>query len=186
MTESVDGGTGGALTPPERSLLLAFHYLAADEAGQYVTIMRILADDVGGLLSDWSAPELAATLADRAGLVLDVDTVEARLRYLLDRGNLTRSPRESEARSIQEYMQVRARYQVTPVGERVHRLVAEILGDPGGAQEISTELLPPRSPRQLRSSSASASARSTYARSTRRPLLSRMTSTLTHDCQGIA
>ena len=137
------GEDGGALTPLERSRLLAFHYLAADESGQYVTIMRMLADDVGGLLSDWSAPEVAATLADRVGLVLDVDTVESRLRYLLDRGNLARSPRESEARSIREYLQVRSRYQVTPAGERVHRLVTEILGDPGGAQEISSELLPP-------------------------------------------
>ncbi|MHB1614676.1 MAG: TIGR02677 family protein [Actinomycetes bacterium] len=137
-----DGG-GGLLEPAEREHLLAFHYLAADEVGQYVTIMRTLADDVGGLLSDWSAPELVEALAERAGLVVDVDTVEARLRYLLERGNLARSPRESEARTIREYLQVRARYQVTPAGERVHRLVSEILGDPAGAQEISSELLPP-------------------------------------------
>lgn len=141
MTEGAD--VGSSLTPVERSRLLAFHYVAADEAGQYVTIMRTLADDVGGLLSDWSAPELAEALAQRAGLDLEVDTVEARLRYLLERGNLARSPRESEARSIREYMQVRARYQVTPAGERVHRLVTEMLGDDGGAQEISSELLPP-------------------------------------------
>ena len=143
MTASSQVNGGGEPAPLERVRLLAFHYLAADEAGQYVTIMRMLADDIGGLLSDWSASELAATLEERAGLILDVDTVEARLRYLLDRGNLARSPRESEARSISEYMQVRARYQVTPAGERVHRLVAEILDTPGGAQEISSELLPP-------------------------------------------
>jgi uncharacterized protein (TIGR02677 family) len=141
VTEGVEGA--GSLSSVERARLLAFHYLAAEESWQYVTIMRTLADDVGGLLSDWSAPELTQALSERASLVLDVDTVEARLRYLLDRGNLARSPRESEAKSIREYMQVRARYQVTPAGERVHRLVTEILGDPGGAQEISSELLPP-------------------------------------------
>lgn len=143
MADVVPAGDGETLSAVERTRLLAFHYLAADESGQYVAIMRTLADDVGGLLSDWSAPELADALTERAGVRLDVDTVEARLRYLLERGNVTRSPRESEARSIREYLQTRARYQVTPAGERVHRLVAEILGDTEGAQEISSELLPP-------------------------------------------
>jgi uncharacterized protein (TIGR02677 family) len=105
--------------------------------------MRVMADDVGGLMSDWSATELAPTLAERAELELDVDTLEARLRYLVERGNLARSPRESHARTIAEYQQVRARYQVTPRGERVHRMVAEILGDTGDTHEISAELLHP-------------------------------------------
>jgi uncharacterized protein (TIGR02677 family) len=130
-------------SPDEQERALAFHHLAAEGAGQYVAIMRVMADDVGGLMSDWSASELAPTIVERTGLELDVDTLEARLRYLVERGNLARSPREAHARTIAEYQQVRARYQVTPRGERVHRLVAEVLGDTGDTAEISAELLRP-------------------------------------------
>ncbi len=137
-----ESGWGG-LSAAERERVLAFHHLAAEGADQYVAVMRVMAGDVGGLMSDWSAAELAPVLAERTGLELDVDTLEARLRYLVDRGNLARSPREAHARTIAEYQQVRARYQVTPRGERVHRMVAEVLGDSGDAYEISAELLRP-------------------------------------------
>lgn len=138
-----DAPAWAGFSPEEQERVLAFHHLAAEGADQYAAVMAVLAGDVGGLMSDWSAAELAPVLAERTGLTLDVDTLEARLRYLVERGNLARSPRESHARTIAEYQQVRARYQVTPRGERVHRMVAEILGERGDAYEISAELLRP-------------------------------------------
>ena len=71
----------------------------------------------------------------------DVDTVDARLSYLVEHGNLARSPRETEARSLREYLQNRARYQLTQRGELVQRHVEELLGHTETAREVSTEML---------------------------------------------
>ena len=75
------------------------------------------------------------------GLDLDEDTVDARLSYLVEHGNLARSPRETEARSLQEYLRNRARYQLTQRGELVQRQVEELLGHAETATEISSEML---------------------------------------------
>jgi hypothetical protein len=48
---------------------------------------------------------MAARLVEQ-GVGLDVDTVDDRLSYLVEHGNL--------ARSLREYLQDRARYQLTP------------------------------------------------------------------------
>lgn len=125
----------------DRYRLQAYRYAVIEEAPSYVAVMRVFTDGVAGLLSDMSAAEVQAALEAR-GIALDIDTVEARLSYLVEHGNLARSPREAEARSIREYLSARARYQLAPRGEMVHRQVEELLGSAGRAREVSTEVLP--------------------------------------------
>ena len=110
----------------ERLRLEALRYALNEEAATYVAVMRVFTDGTAGLLSDLSAAEVAERLD---GLEIDVDSVDARLTYLVERGNLARSPCETEARSIREYLTTRARYQLTQQrGELVHRQVEELLG----------------------------------------------------------
>jgi uncharacterized protein (TIGR02677 family) len=122
----------------DRLRLEALRYAVNDEAATYIAVMRVFTDGTAGLLSDLSAAEVAERLD---GLELDVDTVDARLTYLVERGNLARSPRETEARSIREYLTTRARYQLTQRGELVHRQVEELLGATDEVREVSTEML---------------------------------------------
>jgi uncharacterized protein (TIGR02677 family) len=130
-------------TPPapiDRVRLEALRYAVNDEAASYVAIMRSFTGALSGLLSDQSAAEVAARLAER-GLDLDVDTVDARLSYLVEHGNLARSPRETEARSLRDYLANRARYQLTQRGELVQRQVEELLDHAETAHEVSSEML---------------------------------------------
>ena len=122
----------------DRQRLQAYRYATAEEAEAYVAIMRVFTGSTSGLLSDLSAAEVSVAL-DGA---LDVETVESRLSYLVDHGNLVRSPRDVEAKSIREYLTTRSRYQLSPVGEQAHRHVEELLGSAGRAREVSTEVLP--------------------------------------------
>lgn len=128
------------LSYADRLRLDALRYTGNDEAATYLAIMRLFTGDVAGLLSDQSADEVRQRLA-AGGVHLDTDTVDARLSYLVDHGNLTRSPREMEARSLREYLQNRARYQLTQRGELVQRQVEELLGHTEAAREVSTEML---------------------------------------------
>ena len=128
------------ITHADRVRLEALRYAVNDEAAAYVAIMRGFTGGVAGLLSDQSAAEVATRLAVQ-GFDLDVDTVESRLSYLVSHGNLARSPRETEARSIKEYLSARARYQLTQRGELVHRQVEELLGSTEAAREVSSEML---------------------------------------------
>lgn len=130
----------GSVTHADRVRLEALRYAVNEEAVSYIAIMRLFAGGISGLLSDQSAAEVADRLAD-AGLTLDVDTVDARLSYLVEHGNLARSPRETEARTLQEYLASRARYQLTQRGELVHRHVEDLLGHTEAAREVSTEML---------------------------------------------
>ena len=123
-----------------RVRLEALRYAVNEEASSYLAIMRTFTGEVSGLLSDQSAAEVAQRLAGQ-GFALDVDTVDARLSYLVEHGNLARSPRETEARSLREYLQNRARYQLTQRGELVQRHVEELLGHTEAAREVSTEML---------------------------------------------
>ena len=125
----------------QRLRLESLRYAVNDEAVAYIAIMRTFTGTTSGLLSDQSAAEVARRLADH-GLVLDVETVDERLSYLVERGNLARSPREAEARSIREYLQTRSRYQLTQRGEVVHRQVEELLLASDTAREVSSEMLP--------------------------------------------
>ena len=124
--------------PVDRLRLEALRYAVNEEAATYVAVMRVFTNGTAGLLSDLSAAEVAERLDE---LELDVDTVDARLTYLVERGNLARSPRETEARSIREYLTTRARYQLTQRGELVHRQVEELLGATDEVREVSTEML---------------------------------------------
>lgn len=131
----------GALDPAERQVLGALRYVVNDEASSYLQIMRLFTTGMSGFLADQSAGEVAERLADE-GLQLDRDIVDQRLSYLVEHGNLARSPRETEARSVREYLSNRARYQLTPRGELVHRQVEELLAQSEGAREVSSEMLP--------------------------------------------
>ena len=124
----------------ERVRLASLRYATVQEAAEYLAIMRTFAGDIAGLLSDQSAAEVAARLRDH-GIELDADTADARLSYLVEHGNLARSPRETEAHSIREYLQTRSRYQLTQIGELVHRQIEELLGTVERAREVSTEML---------------------------------------------
>lgn len=129
------------VAPFDRIRLAALRYAVNDEAEQYVAVMRVFTDGTAGLLSDLSAREVADRLVSTHGIELDVDLVDARLSYLVQSGNLTRSPRETEARSIREYLTARARYQLTQRGELVHRQVEELLSATDEVREVSTEML---------------------------------------------
>jgi hypothetical protein len=65
-------------------------YAVNEEASSYLAIMRTFTGEVSGLLSDQSAAEVAQRLAGQ-GFALDVDTVDARLSYLVEHGSLARS-----------------------------------------------------------------------------------------------
>ena len=125
--------------PVDRHRLQALRYAAGDQAEQHIAVMRIFTDGTAGLLSDLSAAEVAGRLSEDLGL--DVDTVDQRLSYLVEHGNLARSPRETEARSIREYLSTRARYQLTQRGELVHRQVEALLSATDEVREVSTEML---------------------------------------------
>lgn len=131
----------GQFQPAERQVLGALRYAVNDEASSYLAIMRLFTSGMSGFLSDQSADDVTERLADE-GIALDRDTVDQRLSYLVEHGNLARSPRETEARSVREYLSNRARYQLTPRGELVHRHVEELLHHSEGAREVSSEMLP--------------------------------------------
>jgi len=128
------------LTQDGRLKLAALRYAVNEEAASYLAIMRLFTAGISGFLSDLSAAEISERLAEQ-GLALDVETVEARLSYLVEHGNLARSPRETEARSVREYLTNRARYQLSQRGELVHRQVEELLGHVESASEVSSEML---------------------------------------------
>lgn len=135
--------------PPQRSdtishadrlRLESLRYATLPEAAEYLAIMRTFTSEITGLLSDQSAAEVAARLAEQ-GIEIDADTADTRLSYLVQHGNLARSPRESEAHSVREYLQTRSRYQLTQIGELVHRQIEELLGTVEEAREVSSEML---------------------------------------------
>lgn len=131
----------GMLDPHERQTLGALRYAVNEEAAAYLAIMRLFTAGMSGFLSDQSAEEVSERLAAQ-GFELDRDVVDQRLSYLVEHGNLARSPRESDARSVGEYLANRARYQLTQRGELVHRQVEELLAHSDSAREVSSEMLP--------------------------------------------
>lgn len=124
----------------DRGRLEALRYAVNEESATYIAVMRLFTGGLSGMLSDQSAAEVTARLREQ-GLDLDEDTVDARLSYLVEHGNLARSPRETEARSLQDYLRNRARYQLTQRGEFVQRQVDELLGHAETATEVSSEML---------------------------------------------
>ncbi|MGW5364486.1 TIGR02677 family protein [Actinopolymorpha pittospori] len=132
---------GQVLSHADKLRLESLRYVTRPEAETYVAVMRTFTGGISGLLSDQSAAEVRQRLIDEHGIELDLDTVDIRLSQLVELGNLARSPRESEARSIKEYLQHRARYQLTQRGEAVHRMVEELLQRAESAREVSSEML---------------------------------------------
>ncbi len=116
--------TGESIDPRQRQTLGALRYAVNDDATTYPAIMRLITSGMSGFLSDQSADDENEPLAE-LGLVIERDAVDLRLSYLVEHGNLARSPRETEARSVRDYPSNRARYQLTQRGEVVHRQVEE-------------------------------------------------------------
>lgn len=129
------------LRPRERQTLAALRYAVNEESATYLAVMRLFTGGMSGFLSDQSAAEIVERLGEQ-GFALDLDAVEARLSYLVEHGNLARSPRETEARSVREYLTNRSRYQLTQRGELVHRQIEELLEHTEQAREVSSEMLP--------------------------------------------
>jgi len=116
---------------PER--LRLYRYVNAQEADDYLAIMSRFTD---ALLVEWSA----ADLADQ-GIVLPVDVIADRCKYLADNGNLLVSPRQVRVTSIAEYQSQPVRYTVSALGARLHRDIEAFLAVTGGAREVPRELL---------------------------------------------
>ncbi len=136
------GGDGGVAPPAgpadeEFGRLEGFTYLTVPDRTVYVAIMRLF---VSSLLVDFSAPEVAARLAEQ-GIVIDADATAERLRRLLHWGNLLRSSHTVRASSIREYRQARQRFQMSRLGERIQRSVDEVLGAADAAREVSRQML---------------------------------------------
>lgn len=130
----------------EARRLKLYAYLDAREHRRtYLSIMRLFS---GTLLADLSAGEVAAALsgAERRGAVAEgesrVDTVIARLKQLVEWGNLVPGRREVVAASIAEFQHGSVRYQVSKLGVRVQRDADALLRTAEGAREVSRELLP--------------------------------------------
>ncbi|WP_083933417.1 TIGR02677 family protein [Sciscionella marina] len=132
---------GRVLSHADKLRLESLRYATRREAETYVAIMRTFTGGISGLLSDQSAAEVRQRLIVEHSIELDLDIVDVRLSRLVELGNLARSPREAEARSIKEYLQHRARYQLTQRGEAVHRMVEELLQRAETAHEVSSEML---------------------------------------------
>ena len=130
----------------EARRLKLYAYLDSREHRRtYLAIMRLFAST---LLADLSASEVAAAVAraERRGEVAEgesrVETVIARLKQLVEWGNLVPGRREVVASSIAEFQHGSVRYQVSKLGVRVQRDVDELLRTTEGAREVSRELLP--------------------------------------------
>jgi uncharacterized protein (TIGR02677 family) len=115
--------------------LNAYAYLTkTPERATYFAIMRVFC---ATLLADLSAHEVA----ERMSGDLPVETVASRLERLRRDGNLITSSRPMRVASIREYQRARARYQLSPLGERVQRQAEEIIASADAAREVSRELL---------------------------------------------
>lgn len=130
----------------EARRLKLYAYLDAREHRRtYLWIMRLFAST---LLADLSAGEVSAALstAERRGDIPPgesrVENVIARLKQLVEWGNLVAGRREVVAASIAEFQHGSVRYQVSKLGVRVQRDVDELLRTTEGAREVSRELLP--------------------------------------------
>jgi uncharacterized protein (TIGR02677 family) len=147
MSPSTPAQSSHAPPPGEEARRLKLYaYLDAREHRRtYLSIMRLFAST---LLADLSAGDVAAAVsaAERRGEVPEgesrVDTVIARLKQLVEWGNLVPGRREVVAASIAEFQHGSVRYQVSKLGVRVQRDVDQLLRTAEGAREVSRELLP--------------------------------------------
>ncbi|MGQ4615709.1 DUF2397 family protein [Nocardia sp. R7R-8] len=121
----------------ESANLDLFRYLAAEERGEYITIMSLF---TASLLADMSAATVAEHLVAE-GTPLSADVVENRCKQLVRWGNLVPSLRDARVSTVAEYLRARSRYQVSTLGGRVHRGAIEIIAASDGAREVARELL---------------------------------------------
>lgn len=139
------GVPAGVDSNADRRLQLYAYLQPREHHRTYLAIMRLFA---ASLLADLSAGEVASALAsaEREGRIdpgeSRVDTVIARLRQLVEWGNLVHGRRETIATSIAEFQHGGVRYQISKLAVRVQRDVDEMLRVPEGAREVSRELLP--------------------------------------------
>lgn len=125
--------------------LRLYAYLARRESRTYVAIMRLFTST---LLADLSAADVAAALveAEAAGRIdageAQIENVLKRLDQLLKWGNLVKGRRETNTKSITEFLYGSWRYQVTKLAVRVQRDADAMLAVPEGAREVTRELLP--------------------------------------------
>jgi uncharacterized protein (TIGR02677 family) len=117
--------------------LEAFTYLTVPERAVYLAIMRLF---TASLMTDLSAQQVVEDLAGQ-DLELSLDTAVSRLNQLVGWGNLLPSSHTVRVKSIEEYQRARARYQLSPLGERVQRQADDVLSSADAAREISRELL---------------------------------------------
>ncbi|MFF4424769.1 DUF2397 domain-containing protein [Streptomyces sp. NPDC001549] len=124
--------------PPTGRLDL-YRYLTADNALEYIAIMDVFC---ATLLADLTTSDTRAQLGRRDLPVhLPVDLVQDRCRQLVQWGNLMRSVHDPRVPTIAEYVHAQTRYQLTPLGGRLHRQVREILRAVDGVREVARELL---------------------------------------------
>ncbi|WP_298806518.1 TIGR02677 family protein [uncultured Pseudokineococcus sp.] len=120
---------------PERALL--YRYVTAESSAEYLAVMRLF---TGTLLAELSAGDVAAQLAE-SGVELDAAVAQQRCEQLLEWGNLVASPNDARVATIRDYTRSRSRYQVSPLGGRVHREVDAVLDAVDGARDVARELL---------------------------------------------
>lgn len=121
----------------EATRLDLFRYATAENADEYIAVMRLFTET---LLTDLSASEVATALAER-GVVLDLDSVEDRCRQLERWGNLVRSVRDARVATVADHLRARSRFQASKLGGRVHRHVDEVLRATTGVRDVARELL---------------------------------------------
>jgi uncharacterized protein (TIGR02677 family) len=117
-----------------------YRYAAADDPtirAQYIEIMRLFSET---LLTDLSAAEVTDLLAQRS-VAISAEDVETRCRQLEAWGNLVRSVRDARVATVADFLRSRSRYQVSKLGGRVHRQVAELLRVTDGVRDVARELL---------------------------------------------
>lgn len=119
--------------------LTLYRYVTAENAAEYLQLMRLFTET---LLNDLSAAEAhEALLRTVPGTALSVDDIEHRCRQLVTWGNLVPSVRDARVATVSEWLRSRSRYQASKLGGRVHRQVDNVLRASDGAREIARELL---------------------------------------------
>lgn len=119
--------------------LMLYRYVSAENAAEYLQLMRLFTET---LLTDLSAAEAhEALLRNAPSTALTVDDIEHRCRQLVTWGNLVPSVRDARVATVGEWLRSRSRYQASKLGGRVHRQVDDVLRASDGAREVARELL---------------------------------------------
>ncbi|MEV0503846.1 DUF2397 domain-containing protein [Streptomyces spectabilis] len=126
-----------AFDPDPHGRLALYRYLTADNWSEYIRIMDVFCET---LLSDLTLADLGDRIA-AAGSRMPVDTLRARCESLMQWGNLMSSTVTPHAATVAEFVHAKDRFQLTPLGDQVHREVMAILSLPDGVREVAREVL---------------------------------------------